>query len=209
MIRLCDTWNRGIHLGALDGLGVSFWDPEGALGSFGWPLGVLGGSLGGPRSIFNGFWVSLGRAWGTCFSKNRSLDVGFSLHVFGMVPGNIFWRFPVFLATPRTWKSVKFMQPSSEIKGHTNLVYAGFGMPPGSILGSSWRPVGSFWAPWAHLFWFVRVLGVGLNFNDFARVPWDTPGGTRDRKSTPGGWWFVHPGPYYQLTTLLESQRRR
>ena len=50
-------------------------------------LGIRGGSLGGPRSIFDGFWVSLGRAWGTVFIKNKSLDYDFSLHVFRMVPG--------------------------------------------------------------------------------------------------------------------------
>ena len=115
MIHLCDTRDRGIHLGALDGLGVSFWDPESALGSFGWPWGVLGGSLGGPRSIFDGFRVSLGRAWATFCWKNRSLDHDFSLHVFGMVPGSICWRFPVF-GDPQNlknqWNSYNRLQKS-------------------------------------------------------------------------------------------------
>ena len=33
-------------------------------------------------------------------------------------------------------------------------------------------------APWAHLFLFVRVLGVCLNSGDFLLVPWREPWGS-------------------------------
>ena len=39
-------------------------------------------------------------------------------------------------------KPLKFMQLSSKTKGRPNVVHAEFGMPPGSILGSFWKPVG-------------------------------------------------------------------
>ena len=115
-------------------------------------LGARGGSLGVPRSIFDGFWVSLGRAWGTVFRTNRSLDHDFSLHVFRMAPGIIFRRFRCAWRPSELEKPLIFTQPSSEIKGHTHLVYAGFGMPPGSILVSFWRPAGSCWCPWVYFF---------------------------------------------------------
>ena len=60
--------------------------PWGALGGFGYPWRFPRG----PMSIFDGFWVSLGRAWAAVFRKNMSLDDDFSLHDFRMVPGIIF-----------------------------------------------------------------------------------------------------------------------
>ena len=51
------------------------------------------GPYGGPRSIFDGFWGSLGRAWGTGLRKSRSLVHEFPLHVFRMAPDLILRRF--------------------------------------------------------------------------------------------------------------------
>ena len=117
-------------------------------------LGARGGSLGGPRSIFDGFWGSLGRAWGTGFRTNRSLVYEFSLHVFRMAPDIIFRRFQGPWRPLEIKKPLIFTQLSSEIKSRTHLVYAGFGMPAGSILVSFWRPAGSSWCHGAYFFDF-------------------------------------------------------
>ena len=34
----------------------------------------------------------------------------------------------------------------------------------------------AFWVPWAHFFLFFRVLGAGLEIDDFLGVPWRDPG---------------------------------
>ena len=47
------------------------------------------GSLGDPGSIFDGFGVPLGRARVIISEKKCDLDHGSSMHVFGMVFGNI------------------------------------------------------------------------------------------------------------------------
>ena len=115
-------------------------------------LGARGGSLGGPRSIFDGFWGSLGRAWGTGFRKKYVFGLEFSLHVSRMAPDIIFRRFQCPWRPLEIEKSLIFTQLSSEIKGHTHLVYGGFGMPPGSMLMSFLRPAGSSWCHWAYFF---------------------------------------------------------
>ena len=45
-------------------------------------------------------------------------------------------------------------------------------------------------------FCFLRVLGVGLNFDDFSEVPW----GGQDREYMPGGGKRFLPGPSKTVT---------
>ena len=34
----------------------------------------------------------------------------------------------------------------------------------------------AFWVPWTHFFCFLKVWGVGLEFDDFRMLPWKGPG---------------------------------
>jgi hypothetical protein len=108
----------GIAFGDIFGVrevsGTAFGDifevpevPSRALGDLWVTLGCPRGSLSDPGSIFEGFWVSFGRAWDTILVTNPTLDHHFSRHVFVMVPGSIFNTFEVFRGPPGTGKSIQ------------------------------------------------------------------------------------------------------